>query len=220
MHNDSTHEKPFWPYTPNPKKEPFFKPKVRNFAAICLDETGSMRGQEHRVVSALNEYVNQLPVDCHVSVFTFDSNHWNTYHNGYKSTWRTMTTKDYKPGAMTPLYDAVAKTIQHLEGLTKAGDKVMVMIDTDGLENSSRDCNQSQIKTMVSDKKEAGWEFLFMASGLDDFAADVVGNLGRMTGMTTHSGHYGTRSALYAAATNDTQSYFNGSDSTVKDTVN
>ena len=78
-------QKPFWQDlsdTPNRKKEPFFKPKVRNFAVICLDETGSMRGQEHRVVSALNEYVNQLPADCHVSVFTFDSDHWNTYHNG------------------------------------------------------------------------------------------------------------------------------------------
>ena len=126
-----------------------------------------------------------------------------------------MTTNDYNPGAMTPLYDAVAKTIQHVESLAKAGDKVMVMIDTDGLENSSREYNQNQIKTMVSDKKEAGWEFLFMASGLDDFAADVVGSFGRMTGMTTHSGNYGTRSALYANAAVDTQSYFVDSDATV-----
>ena len=35
---------------------------------------------------------------------------------------------------MTPLYDAIAKSIAHAESVASNGDKVMVMIDTDGYE--------------------------------------------------------------------------------------
>ena len=47
-----------------------------NHAIVTLDETGSMSGQEHRVVTSLNEYVEQLPKKTRLTVFKFDSRRW------------------------------------------------------------------------------------------------------------------------------------------------
>ena len=108
-----------------------------NYAAICIDETGSMSGQEGRVVTSLNEYVNGLPDDVHLTVFTFDSERWATFYDGHKRSWKVMMPADYSPGAMTPLYDAIGRVLRHAETLAGDGDRVMTMVDTDGYENAS-----------------------------------------------------------------------------------
>ena len=48
-------------------------------AIVTLDETGSMRGQQHRVVTSLNEYVEQLSRKTGLTVFKFDSERWTTF---------------------------------------------------------------------------------------------------------------------------------------------
>ena len=47
--------------------------KVGKHAIVVLDETGSMRGQEERVTTSLNEYVDGLPKGTRLAVFKFDS---------------------------------------------------------------------------------------------------------------------------------------------------
>lgn len=201
MHNDVSDIIP----TPKGETEPFFK---RNFAVLCLDETGSMQGQEHRVVSSLNEYVTGLPEDCHVCVFTFNANQWRKFYDGHRRGMNNMTREDYKPRSGTPLFDAVARTIKHAESISKPGDKVMIMIDTDGYENASREYNHDQIKSLVSRKKEAGWEFMFMANGLDQFSANQVGFVGASLGMNSVSTTYANRMSSYGAASASTTDYF------------
>ncbi len=125
-----------------------------NHAVVTLDETGSMRGQEERVVSALNQYVNALPKDTDLTVFKFDSKRWVTQFAGIAKDWKPLTLKDYRPGASTPLYDAIAWTIHHAESLASDGDKVVVVIDTDGRENSSREFDHAACQRMIRDKKE------------------------------------------------------------------
>ena len=73
-----------------------------NHAVVTLDETGSMRGQEERVVSALNQYVNALPKGTNLTVFKFDSKRWVTQFAGFAKGWKPLTLKDYRPGAWTP----------------------------------------------------------------------------------------------------------------------
>lgn len=181
----------------------------KKYAVICLDETGSMSGQEKRVTTSLNEYVNKLPKDAHVTIFKFDSERWETFYDGKKAKYAYMTTADYNPGAMTPLYDAVARSIKHAESLANEGDKVMVMIDTDGIENASKEHNQTSVKALVDARKEDGWEFLFMASGLDEAAARDVGHIGDVWNMNTLISAYSDKRSSYAMASVATSSYFN-----------
>ena len=190
---------------------------MSNYAVICLDETGSMSGQEERVVTSLNEYIEALPKKTHVTVFKFDSNRWTQYYDGKKSDFKKMKQKDYTPGAMTPLYDAVYKSIAHAESLAKDGDKVMVMVDTDGYENASKEYTQDSIKAIVDKKKSSGWEFLFMASGIDEVAATKIGSAGTLMGMTVNAAAYARRAANYNTATLQTTSYFSGDSKTLED---
>ena len=191
---------------------------MSNYAAICLDETGSMSGQEERVITSLNEYVQSLPDDIHVTVFKFDSERWDTLYDDSKSNWADRTVVDYNPGAMTPLFDAIYKTIKHGESLAQEGDKVLIMIDTDGMENASKEYTRDTVRALVDKKKSAGWEFLFMAAGLDEAQAFLTGSTGRDLGMVTNTASYGARSVNYMAASAHSADYFDDTKKSVTDT--
>ena len=177
-------------------------------AIVTLDETGSMRGQQHRVVTSLNEYVDQLSKKTRLTVFKFDSERWTTFFRGKVKKWKPMKEKDYRPGAMTPLYDAIAKSIAHAESVASKGDKVMVMIDTDGYENASREHSLESCLALVSQKREAGWEFLFMSAAVDQKQAAFVGKTGKALGMRVNAAPYARRSLNYKRASAQTRDYF------------
>ena len=185
-----------------------------NYAIVCLDETGSMRGQEHRVVTSLNEYVAALPEHTMVTVFKFDSNRWTTYFDNYKKNWPSMLNDDYKPGAMTPLLDCIAKTVHHAESVASEGDKVFIMIDTDGQENASTEETVDSVKALIDQKKALNWEFWFMANGIDEVSAMRVGQTGHNLGMNVASNTHRTRVAAYTAQAGSTISYFDDKDAT------
>ena len=189
--------------------------KKKNIAVAVLDMTGSMTGQEERVVSSMNEYVSALPKTCDMTVFLFNSNTWDTMYSGKVSKWTPMERSRYKPNFTTPLYDSIAKAIQYAEAKASEGDKVMIMIDTDGFENASTDYDRmnggaEKIKALVKECEDKGWAFKFMANGLDEQAAMQVGMIGRSLGMNTVQTTYANRTATYASAGRTTAEYFAG----------
>ena len=185
---------------------------MKNYAVVTLDATGSMTGEEERVVSSMNEYVEELKTelkdDFHITVFMFDSRRWITFYEGDAPNWRKMRLQDYSTGAMTPLYDAIAKTLAHAEGLSSDDDRVMIMIDTDGYENSSREHTQASIKALVDQKTKAGWAFQFMAGGIDIEQADSVGDAGDQLGMPVQRASHRSRGRSYARSREQTRDYF------------
>ena len=66
-----------------------------------------------------------------------------------------FTEKDYRPGGCTPLYDAMGKTLNELEGLIHPEDKVVVTVITDGMENSSQEYSGRIIKNSAG-RPDAG----------------------------------------------------------------
>ncbi len=185
---------------------------MKNYAVVTLDATGSMTGQEERVVTSMNEYVEELKGelkdDFHITVFMFDSSRWITFYEGEAANWRKMLLADYQTGAMTPLYDAIAKTIARAEQLASDGDRVMIMIDTDGHENSSREHTQESIRALVDQKTNAGWAFQFMAGGIDTAQAASVGDTGDQLGMPVQRASHRSRARSYARSSVQTQDYF------------
>ena len=84
-----------------------------------------------------------------------------------------LTDKEYFVRGCTALLDAVGQAInkidnvqRHLPEDHKAG-KVLFVITTDGLENSSTEFTHNDIKRMIEAKKECGWEFLFLGANID-----------------------------------------------------
>ena len=181
---------------------------MQKYAVVVLDATGSMAGQEQRVVTSANEYVKTLPEDTHLTVFMFDSERWLTFFEGEATSWAPMKREDYSPGAMTPLYDAVGRAIIHVEGLVSDGDRVMMMVDTDGYENASQEHTQESIKAMVEQRKEAGWAFMLMSQGLDRVVAEDLAAQGSAVGMSSQPAVYSARASNYARASAQTAAYF------------
>ena len=103
-----------------------------------------------------------------------------------------LTTETFKPDGSTALYDAIGETIDEI--VPQDHETIIIVILTDGEENSSRTYNATQIKRLISTKTELGWEFVFLGANQD--AVLVGGQLGidPRTAMTfTQDGHHTER---------------------------
>jgi hypothetical protein len=181
---------------------------MTNYAVVALDASASMRGQENRVVESMNKYVMELPDDSHITVFMFDYFRWDTYYDGEVSNWPVMQESNYRPGAMTPLFDAVAKAVAHADTLASEGDRVMLMVDTDGRENASKEHTQESIKALVDERTAGGWAFLFMSQGMDHAQSKLNAQVADKLGMVAQNASVVLRTASYARAGGQTVSYF------------
>ena len=84
-----------------------------------------------------------------------------------------LTEKEYFVRGCTALLDAVGIAIEKIDNVQKhlpeahRAGKVLFVITTDGLENSSEHYTQEQIRRKIEAKKECGWEFLFLGANID-----------------------------------------------------
>lgn len=139
---------------------------------FVLDETGSMQSCIEATISGFNEYVNGLKKDKkNKYLFTltqWDSSRFNVIHNAVDiSKVKNLTNETYRPGASTPLYDAIAKTIKAVEDNVKKGTHVLTVIMTDGAENASKEYSHEAVKSLIKAKEKLGWTFVFLAANID-----------------------------------------------------
>lgn len=77
------------------------------------------------------------------------------------------------PDGMTSLYDAIGSSIQFLKSklrteLENEHTDVVMLILTDGFENSSRIFNGHEVKRLINELELSGkWQFLFLGAGLN-----------------------------------------------------
>src|SRR5690606_7464555 len=84
----------------------------------------------------------------------------------------------YQPRGTTPLYDAIGAMIARVDagaaGRRSAGldeeDQLMLVI-TDGLENASREHTRASVFDMITERRQAGWSFLFLGADQDSYAS-------------------------------------------------
>ena len=151
---------------------------------FILDETGSMELNKVETVQAFNTYIKELrkhkkAKDIRFTLTRFNSGKIDIYYDKVKLS-KVKELTDYLPNNMTPLYDAIGKTIAELHT-----DKCIVAILTDGEENCSREYTLLHIKALIEEKKELGWEFNFLATGLE---YNKVAKTGRLLNVNTFSG--------------------------------
>ncbi len=149
------------------------------YNVIILDESGSMSSIYRSTLASINEVLSgirknqeEFPEQHHyVTIVTFEGNGIK----GVKTrrdrvpveTVTPFTENDYRPGGCTPLYDAMGKTLNELEGLIRMEDKVMATVITDGMENSSEEYSGRTIKNMVSRLREKGWVLAYIGANQD-----------------------------------------------------
>ena len=147
---------------------------------FILDRSGSMAGLESDTIGGFNATINdQKTIDGETRVTTilFD-NFFEILHDRIDlQDISPLTNKDYFVRGSTALYDAVALGIRKIANVQKQtmpegrADKVIMVIITDGYENSSRETNAAMLHKMIDGCKKDGWEFLFLGADIDAQAA-------------------------------------------------
>lgn len=153
--------------------------KTKVYNVIIMDRSGSMWDIQKPAIMGFNEVLGGVKAakkkfsdtqEQYITLVLFDSASIdNVYWNSDPDTAAILTDETYIPGACTPLYDAMGKTLTRLEKELR-GDtnhSVVVTVITDGLENSSEEYNLAAIRSMVEHLKKEGWSFAYMGTDHD-----------------------------------------------------
>jgi hypothetical protein len=144
---------------------------------FLLDETGSMSDIKEKTIEGYNSYIETMREKARDQGITFTLVKFNTgkFEKVYTSkpleSLRRLGWNDYLPDNGTPLIDASYQIIRLAEEVKRKDADVVVVIQTDGQENASRQYTRQQLSDLISQKKENHWEFLFIGANIDAFSA-------------------------------------------------
>ena len=143
---------------------------------FILDRSGSMSGLEKDTVGGFNSLIEKQKKEdgeCLVSMVQFNTVSDVIYDRCPLDQIRNMEMKDYQPSGCTALIDAMGDAIRHIRSVHKyireedVPEHTLFVIMTDGEENASKRFSSDEVKKLVSQQKEKGWEFLFLAANID-----------------------------------------------------
>lgn len=154
---------------------------------IVLDKSASMEGVWSDTLGGFNKFLKEqkdVEGEATITLYQF-ANDFNPIYEGKKiKTAEELTNKTYIPdGFSTSLLDAVGRAItetgKRLDSMDEEEkpDKVIFVVQTDGLENSSQEHTVESIKSMIEHQESNyNWKFIFL--GASPKAFNQAGNLG------------------------------------------
>jgi uncharacterized protein YegL len=143
---------------------------------FILDRSGSMGGLEQDTIGGFNSLIEkqkQQEGACFVSTILFDHEVSTLHDRVPLAQIHPMTNEDYYVRGCTALIDAIGMTVNHIAEVHRYIRKedvpahTMFVITTDGLENASKEYSADGVRKMIEQKKELGWEFLFIGANID-----------------------------------------------------
>lgn len=168
--------------------------------ALILDRSGSMSDIKEDMEGALNTFITDqktVPGDCTVSLYQFDDRYEKVFEYIDIEHVNQIT---MAPRNMTALYDAIGKTVnamgEHFASLDESErpEKVIVVIITDGLENSSREFNQDKVREMIKHQEEKyGWAFTYIGANQDAYSVGWGMGVAKGSSMNYGASHAGTQ---------------------------
>lgn len=143
---------------------------------FILDASGSMGGLESDTVGGFNAMIEEnrgLPGEATVSLVTFNTSSHVVLDRVDIAAVPALTRERYRCCGCTALLDAVGGAIEHIDLVQRVqpagyqADRVFFAITTDGLENASRKYSYRQVKRLIEQHREMGWEFIFIGANID-----------------------------------------------------
>ncbi len=151
-------------------------PAATTLVTFLLDRTGSMQSIKDDTIGAFNAYLETLQKKgggIEFSLLQFNSISIDKICvNRPVTAVAPLSDETFQPRASTPLIDAAYKTIEAVgEALAKrkAKPKVVICIQTDGLENASTEHTWAELNLLIKEKSKLGWQFNFMGAGIDAY---------------------------------------------------
>jgi uncharacterized protein YegL len=175
---------------------------------FLLDRSGSMSALHDAVVDGFNEFLSGQQskggATLRLTVVQFDDQdpHEVVVSAVPLTEMAPLRPDQFQPRGMTPLYDAIGRTIAAAEHEVAArgewglpAEDVVVVIFTDGLENASREWDHRRVFERIDAKRKEGWTFVFLGANQDSYEAG-----GRMGVDATHTSNFAASPAGMKAA--------------------
>ena len=175
---------------------------------FVLDASGSMSGEISEVLDELNrqlvelkEKYEQTERPCRVTIVKFDTRYEVLRDHEYIQDVSLITEDEYYAGGMTSLYDAIGLSVKRADAridfqVRRGYAEALVVVFTDGGENSSREFSGSDIQSLMRDYQERdGWEIALIGTDMS-----AIMDMGRRNMRQDKMRHYRQnqkREALY-----------------------
>ena len=146
---------------------------------FVIDESSSMYYDKENVRNGFNTFMEEqrkeIKGDATVSLYKFNSEVTNVFFMEDVKNIPDLNEYNYSPNGITALYDAIGiaidETGKKLASMREEDrpSKVIVVIMTDGAENSSTIYSLSRINEMISlQEKTYSWKFVYLGAELAD----------------------------------------------------
>lgn len=158
-------------------------PKETHYLLI-VDASSSMSSLSKSTISGVNEQIDTIKglekefpdQKYNMSFIHFNSSVTIEYTNRKAIDLENISENNYKCSGMTSLLDAIGVGVKNLN--EKIADKIssgeasaVVVIITDGEENSSKEFDGGKIKSMIEELQNTGrWTFTFIGANIDSIS--------------------------------------------------
>ncbi|NDV50372.1 vWA domain-containing protein [Salipiger sp. PrR003] len=184
----------------------------KTFVTLLLDRSYSMMDRRTDTVEGVNAYIaglKQAPGKYRFTLLQFDSvGSLNADKMEIAPIIEAAKIKDvdlitdeqFTPRGGTPLIDATVTTIKSIEEAVAGRDvKVVLAVQTDGDENTSKQYTWSYLKELLAAKVAQGWQIVFLGADINAYQQGASMGLSASKTMS-YSGKEGTRAAFAETA--------------------
>lgn len=179
---------------------------MKNLTEIIfiIDKSGSMQPLADDTIGGFNGFVeNQRAIDgdAYLTTVLFSTDRKKLHDHVDIREVPAMDKKQYVPGGMTAMLDAIGETINEVQKridntpVEERPENILCVITTDGLENSSHTYSKATVQQMIEHQtKGHGWQFIFLGANMD--AVEEAAKIGIDLAATYTADSVGTK-AVY-----------------------
>jgi hypothetical protein len=167
---------------------------------LLVDRSGSMEQILTSTLSGLNEFIGSQKLlpnaeNTWTTLHTFDDVYETPIPRTKLTQFPEITRNDISPRGMTSLYDAIGRMFADM-----SMKPCIVVIVTDGIENASKEFTKTQVMDKITQRRELGWTFIFLAANQDAIASGVSIGIPQATACTFNTTPQGIREVFRGAS--------------------
>jgi uncharacterized protein YegL len=143
---------------------------------VLLDRSGSMNSIKDDMIGGFNTFIDEqraVPGECRVSLTQFGGTSVETVYEALEI--RYVAPLVFSPHGLTPLFDAIAQTIDRVGARFAAmaesnrPARVLFLIITDGDNNNSKLFSLTDVKARIQHQTDVyKWTFSFIGACVDE----------------------------------------------------